>query len=294
MDGPLLFNISSTEDVTRQGDSMSAKTEVVEVVEVDSEMIDDLEFYSSAVAALIEPAYNVSLSTGVAKEDNRAWNESVLDQLIAVIDTERSVAELYATIKTKLAAGVASFGETKALGAGELSALRSIVETRVSKLYTPFYNLSRIIEVDDGSNEVRVAFTKDGSTWTSVARWAADRVMLVIFDPDNWEEGTKTVHFKVNGVAHYMTVADATAKREEWRKAVEKAASLLKASSSAFSAVERQYRANHQAGMIDGRTKEADHTIDAVIQSGVEARASVTAFRALSEEEQETLLKAHR
>ena len=275
---------------------MSIETEVVEAVEVDSEALDNLEFYASAVDALVEPAYNVAISTGVATKDNRAWNEAVLDQVMAVVNTGRNVSEFFATIKTKLAAGVASFGEMKgALGAGELTALRSIVEkARVSKLYTPFYNLSRIIEVDNGSDEVKAASTKDNATWTAVARWAAERVTLVMFDPDNWEDGTKTVHFNVKGVAQSITVADATARRQEWRRAVEKAESLLKASSSAFTAVERQYRLNHPAGMIDGRTKDAEHGIDAIVQSGVTARATAAAFHALSEDEQEALLEAHR
>lgn len=272
---------------------MSTKTEVmVEVVELDSETLDDLEFFCSLVDLMAEPAYNVAVSDGVAKEDNRAWNQSVLDQLLAVLEAGKSVAELFATIKAKLAGVVAKIGDARSLGADELSALRSIIETRVSRLYTPFYNISRIIEIDGNSDGVVVESTKDGSTWTSVAKWALGRMALVTFDPENWVEG-ELVHFTVKGMERSISIPDALGKRNEWVEAKEHAEDLKKASASTLSAVERQYRLNHPAGMVDGRTKEASVTISTVIQSGVEARAAASAFKALSKKEQNKLIKAH-
>ena len=273
---------------------MSTKTEVVvEVVELDSETLDDLEFFSSLVDLMAEPAYNVAVSDGVAKEDNRAWNQSVLDQLLAVMEADKNVAELFATIKAKLAGVVAKIGNTRSLGADELIALRSIIETRVSRLYTPFYNISRIIEIDGNSDGVLVESTKDGSTWTSVAKWALERMALVTFNQENWAEGKRLVHFTVKGVERSISISDALGKRNEWVEAKEHAEDLKKASASTLSAVERQYRLNHPAGMVDGRTKEASATIAAVVQSGVEARAAESAFKALSKKEQTKLLKAH-
>ena len=273
---------------------MSTKTEVVvEVIEADSETLEDLEFFSSLVNLMAEPAYNVAVSDGVAKDDNRVWNQSVLEQLLAVLKEGKNVAKLYATIKTKLSGFVAVIGESKALGADELILLRSIIETRVSRLYTPFYNISRIIEIDGNSDGVVAESTKDDSTWTSVAKWALGRMALVTFDQENWPEGKRLVHFTVKGVERSISVSDALGKRNEWVEAKEHAEDLKKASASTLSAVERQYRLNHPAGMVDGRTKEASATIAAVVQSGVEARAAESAFKALSKKEQTKLLKAH-
>ena len=265
----------------------------VTVETVEPEAVDNLGFFQACVVSMARPAFEAVVSSGAAKVDDRKWNQAVLDQLLAVLAVGKNVSELYETIKATLASKVAAIGETKGFGADELVNLKSIIDTRVSRLFTPFYNLSRIIEVDGAYNLEKEA-TADDATWSSLAGWAKDRMVVIVFDPEYWEETERTVHYKVKDIARSATVEDVAKKRNEWIKAKEEAEGLLKAISPSIAAVQKQYRLNNPAGMRDGRTKEDSGTISTVIQSGVDARASATLFDAQSDEEKEALRAAHR
>ena len=269
----------------------ATKPAMVETVE--PEVVNDLEFFQSCVVSMAVPAFDAVVSSGAAKGDDQKWNQAVLDQLLAVLAVGKSVSKLFETIKTTLASKVATIGEVKGFGADELVSLKSIIDTRVSRLFTPFYNLSRIIEVDGASNLEKEA-TADDATWSALATWARDRMVVIMFNPENWAELDRTVHFKVKGIERSVTVATVAEKRNEWVKAKETAESLLKASSPSIAAIQKQYRLNNPAGMRDGRTKEDPSTISTVVQSGIDARASATLFNAQSEEEKEALRAAHR
>ena len=272
---------------------MKRAQEPAMVETVKPEIVEDLAFFQTCVESMAPPAFDAVVSSGAATVDDQKWNQAVLDQLLAVLAVGKSVSELYETIKATLASKVAAIGETRGFGAGEVVSLKSIIDTRVSRLFTPFYNLSRIIEVDGVSNLEKEA-TADDATWSALAGWAKDRMVVIIFDPENWEETERTVHFKVKGIVRSVIVATAAEKRDEWIKAKETAESLLKASSPSIAAVQKQYRLNNPAGMRDGRTKEDLGTISTVVQSGVDARASATLFDAQSNEEKEALRMAHR
>jgi len=260
---------------------------------VEPQVVDDLEFFQTCVESMAAPAYDAIVSSGPAKVADRKWNQAVLDQLLAVLAVGKSVSELYETIKSTLASKVASVGDVNGLGSGELASLKSIIDTRVSRLYTPFYNLSRIIEVDGDSN-LKKESTADDATWSALATWALDRMTAIMFDPEYWVGVEHTVHHSVKGIARSVTVETAAEKRKEWIEAKETAEGLLKASTASFAAVQKQYRKNNPAGMRDGRTKDEPGAISVVVQSGIDARASAALFDAQSDEEKAALRKTYR
>jgi len=269
-----------------------AKAKPVAVEVAEPEVVDDLEFFQSCVVSMVEPAYNRATSDGVAKEDNRKWNESILSQLLAVLNVGKVVSELYETIKDTLASKVATLGTVNGLGADELSTLKGIIDNSVSRLNGPFYDICRIVE-SEGSKNLIIEGTKDDATWSGLVQYADKRQKIVIFDPEQWEDGTRLVHFKVKGIERSITVEKAQASRKEWVKAVAHAKALKGASIQSWTAVETQYRLNHPAGMRDARRKEDAVAISTVVLSGVDARASATLFASLSKKDKDALRAEH-
>ena len=225
---------------------MSTKT-------LKAKAVSALEAMSVQVSTLAAPLYDRCIGKVGATKAEASWNQHVLALVLWTLETGQSVSELYSVLAEVLAARVASIGRDKELGAEQLTDLRSLADNTVSQLNGPFWTIAHLVAEGEAVGILTIA-NGDRATWGAVKRHAADRVAALAFDPSR---GKKTVHYTPKGTDHAVsfTVAQATETRDDHAEAVALVESIKADSSPQWRAVQRQYRTENPAGMLDRRTK---------------------------------------
>ena len=215
--------------------------------------VSALETMTDQVSTLAVPLYDRCIGKAGATKAEASWNQHVLTLVLWTLETGQSISELYSVLAEVLAARVAAVGRENGLGAEQLTDLRSLADNTVSQLNGPFWTIAHLVAEGETVGILTVA-NSDGATWGAVKRHAADRVAALAFDPSR---GKKTAHYTPKGTDHTVsvTVAQATETRDDYTEAVKLAESIKADSSPQWRAVQRQYRAENPAGMLDRRTK---------------------------------------
>jgi len=212
-----------------------------------------LEAMSEQVSTLAVPLYDRCISKAGAAKAEASWNQHMLVLVIWTLEAGQSVSNLYSVLTEVLASRVATVGRENGLGAEQLKDLRELSENTISQLNGPFWTIAHLV-AEGATDSILAVANDDGATWGAVKRHAADRIAALAFDPSR---GKKTVHYTPKGTDHAVsfTVAQATETRNDHTDAVALAESIKADNSPQWRAVQRQYRAENPAGMLDRRTK---------------------------------------
>ena len=212
-----------------------------------------LEAMQEQVSTLAVPLYDRCVSKAAAARIEASWNQHVLALIIWTLEAGQSVSDLYSVLSEVLSSRVATVGRENGLGAEQLVDLRSLADNTVSQLNGPFWTIAHLVAEGETDSILTVA-NGDDATWGAVKRHAADRIAALAFDPSR---GKVTVHYTPKGTDHAVSflVAQATETRNDHTDAVALAESIKADNSPQWRAVQRQYRAENPAGMLDRRTK---------------------------------------
>ena len=212
-----------------------------------------LEAMSEQVSTLAVPLYDRCVSKAGAARVEASWNQHVLALVIWTLEAGESIGRLYSVLSEVLASRVATVGRENGLGTEQLKDLRELSENTISQLNGPFWTIAHLVAEGEAVGILTVA-NSDDATWGAVKRHAADRIATLAFDPSR---GSVTVHYTPKGTDHAVsfTVAQATETRDEHNAAVALAESIKADNSPQWRAVQRQYRSENPAGMLDRRTK---------------------------------------
>jgi len=226
---------------------------------------------------LVVPLYNHHSAKPVADKAKRSWNDSVLAIVKWALRAGVALNTVYDTISETLATRVAAIGRDAddPLGAEQLIALRALVENTVSQLNGPFYRMAQIVRLETAVNLLATIGEND-ATVGKLNSFAKEKIDNLAFHDSR---GAIVCSYTPKGSDKEIsfTVAQAAKSRAKYLDLVAKAKGVKEANGRQWSAVQRKYRADNPAGMLDRRTKAEQHKIFTAVGAHVMAQGSITA-----------------
>jgi hypothetical protein len=245
-----------------------------------AETLEAIESPNTVLDRLAKALFTRCTTSGPAQAADQSWNATVLQEVIDATDT----AGLYSDIADRLSKRTIRLGEEKGLTPDRLAKVQELVANTVSQLNGPFWAISWVRMSSEGATAFLAEATKEGATWGSAKRFARERAQVAAFHPDR---GGVECSYTPTGTDQEIRfkVSKASKDRDRWTDTVETAAAIKADSSSQWSAVERQFRAQNPAGMQDARSvAEREKALN---------RAAAAAFAKLPKKERTALLIAH-
>tara|TARA_R100001086_G_scaffold216176_1_gene132326 strand:+ start:343 stop:1116 length:774 start_codon:yes stop_codon:yes gene_type:complete len=221
--------------------------------QTDTATRDKLQAWHAPVEALAVPLFNWITGKAAQGTATKVWNQKIFNLVKVALESEWDVAELYSYIVSTLPNHVAKVGQKDAFGPEDLQELRDQAENGISQLSQPFWGCSHIVkDLHEVADILRVMDGK-GAKWANVVKHVRERTGSLAFAPERAET---VVHYTPRGgKTQTFTVGRASATRDDYKALLSQAAAMKEDNSVYWSAVERGYRTDNPAGMVDRRTK---------------------------------------
>ena len=225
----------------------------METTTATSNTVEKLATMQEDIAGLAAPLYSFLMSKSTTGTATTAWNAKVLELVAKTLEDGGSIAELHATLQEVLPVKVTRIALDDGQNSEQLQTLREQADNTVSQMNGPCWHVEAV-RANDGAAAILTLATSEGATWSTVKRFAKERVEELAYDP---ERRNVPISYTPRGTDHAVsfTVEQAAQTRDQHRAALAQAETIKADNSPRWGAVMRQYREENPCGMVDRRTR---------------------------------------